>query len=39
MVDEEMQARFQRQYFKAGWESEDVYDTFIHCLRAEDFLD
>src|SRR5258708_37325761 len=26
-VGEEMQARFQRQYLREGWESEDVYDS------------
>ena len=26
-IDEEMQARFQHQYLRAGWESEDKYDS------------
>jgi hypothetical protein len=26
-IAEEMQARFQRQYLRAGWESEDRYDS------------
>jgi hypothetical protein len=25
-IDEEMQARFQRQYLREGWESEGRYD-------------
>ncbi|SRR5260221_10512691 len=28
-VGEEMQARFQRQYLRAGWESEDWYDSEV----------